>query len=68
MATIQGGMYMLKKILAFLTTLVMVFAFVGCKREGRVQYGLHSPKFDIDENALYIAAALYAAFAYEVLR
>ncbi len=44
-----------------------VFAFVGCKREGKPQYGLHSPKFDIDENALYVAAALYAAFAYEFL-
>lgn len=29
-AAIQGGMYMLKKFLAFLTTLAMVFAFVGC--------------------------------------
>ena len=44
-----------------------VFAFVGCKRNSIHQYGLHSPKFNIDENALAVAAAIYAEFAVQFL-
>ena len=44
-----------------------VFAFVGCKRNSIQQYGLHSPKFNIDENALAVAAAIYAEFAVQFL-
>lgn len=44
-----------------------VFAFVGCKRNGIQQYGLHLPKFNIDENTLAVAAAIYAEFAVQFL-
>jgi len=44
------------------------FAFVGTKNEEKVPlYPHHHPKFDIDEDALEIAAALYAQYAIDFL-
>lgn len=44
------------------------FAFVGSKNEKKVDYfPHHHPKFDIDEDALEIASALYAQFAIDFL-
>lgn len=44
------------------------FAFVGCKNEKQEEYfPHHHPKFDIDENALETASALYAQFAVDFL-
>lgn len=44
------------------------FAFVGSKNEKKVDYfPHHHPKFDIDEDALETAAALYAQFAIDFL-
>ena len=44
------------------------FAFVGTKNEEKVPlYPHHHPKFDIDEDALEIAAALYAQYAVDFL-
>ncbi|TCO76887.1 M20 family metallopeptidase [Marinisporobacter balticus] len=45
-----------------------VFAFVGTKNEDKLEnYPHHHPKFDIDEDALEVAAALYAQFAFDFL-
>jgi len=44
------------------------FAFVGTKNEEKIPlYPHHHPKFDIDEDALEIAAALYAQYAVDFL-
>ncbi len=44
------------------------FAFVGCKNEKQEEYfPHHHPKFDIDEDALETASALYAQFAVDFL-
>jgi amidohydrolase len=45
-----------------------VFAFVGSKNEKKIEYHPHHhPKFDIDEDALEVASALYAQFAIDFL-
>lgn len=45
-----------------------VFAFVGSRNEKKLEFfPHHHPKFDIDEDALEIAAALYAQFAIDYL-
>ena len=45
-----------------------VFAFVGSKNEDKVEYHPHHhPKFNIDEAALKVSAALYAKFALDFL-
>lgn len=45
-----------------------VFAFVGSRNEKKIEYfPHHHPKFDIDEDALETAAALYAQFAIDFL-
>lgn len=44
------------------------FAFVGCRKSGQEEYfPHHHPRFDIDEDALGIAAGLYANFAVKFL-
>lgn len=44
-------------------------AFVGCKNEKKLEYyPHHHPKFDIDEDAIETASALYAQFAVDFLR
>ena len=44
------------------------FAFVGSRNESKVDYyPHHHPKFQIDEDSLEIAAALYAQFALDFL-
>jgi len=44
------------------------FAFVGSKNENKLEYfPHHHPKFDIDEDALETASALYAQFAVDFL-
>ncbi len=44
-------------------------AFVGCKNESNLEYfPHHHPKFDIDEDALETASALYAQFAVDFLK
>ncbi|MCC3145291.1 M20 family metallopeptidase [Halanaerobium sp. Z-7514] len=46
-----------------------VFAFVGSKNEDKVEYHPHHhPKFNIDEAALKVSAALYAKFALDFLK
>ena len=45
-----------------------VFAFVGAQNKEKVEYyPHHHPKFDIDEDALSIAAGLYAQYALNFL-
>lgn len=45
-----------------------VFAFVGAQNKEKIEYfPHHHPKFDIDEDALSIAAGLYAQFALNFL-
>ena len=45
-----------------------VFAFVGSKNEKKIEYfPHHHPKFDFDEEALGVAAGLYAQFAIDFL-
>ncbi len=45
-----------------------VFAFVGSSnKEKGIHYPLHSDRYDIDEDALEIAAALYAQYALDFL-
>ncbi len=44
------------------------FAFVGTRNDDKIDYyPHHNPKFDIDEDALEIAAGLYAQFAVDFL-
>ena len=44
------------------------FAFVGTKNEEKIPlYPHHHPKFDIDEDAMEVAAALYAQYAVDFL-
>lgn len=46
-----------------------VFAFVGAQNTKKLEYyPHHHPKFDIDEDALGIAASLYAQFALDFLK
>ena len=44
-----------------------VLALVGCKKESEEHYPHHHPKFDIDEDSLEVATALYAQVAYDFL-
>mgnify|MGYP003588105016 CR=1 FL=1 len=45
-----------------------VFAFIGGRNEKKLPaYPPHHPKFDIDEDALEVASALYAQFAVDFL-
>ncbi len=45
-----------------------VFAFIGGRNEGRLPpYPPHHPRFNVDENALEVASALYAQFAVDFL-
>jgi len=44
-----------------------VFVFVGCKKEGYPDCGLHSPIFEIDESALSVSAAMHCQFAVDFL-
>ena len=45
-----------------------LFAFVGSKNEDKIEYHPHHhPKFNIDEDALGVAAELYAQFALDFL-
>ncbi|SHK44290.1 M20 family metallopeptidase [Paramaledivibacter caminithermalis] len=45
-----------------------VFAFVGSRNDKKLEYfPHHHPKFDIDEDALEVASALYAQFAVDFL-
>ena len=44
-----------------------VLALVGCKKEGGEYYPHHHPMFDIDEDGLEVATALYAQVAYDFL-
>ena len=43
------------------------FASIGGMPKGGAVYGGHHPKFEIDEDCLPIGAALYAAFALEIM-
>jgi amidohydrolase len=44
------------------------FAFVGCQNKAKIDYfPHHHPKFDMDEDALGVAAGLYAQFALNFL-
>lgn len=46
-----------------------LLAFVGCKNEDKIEYHPHHhPKFNIDEEALVNASALYAQFAIDYLK
>lgn len=45
-----------------------IFAFVGSKNEKKIEYfPHHHPRFDIDEDAIEMASALYAQFAIDFL-
>ena len=45
-----------------------LFVGIGARPEGGETYGGHHPKFVVDEDALPYGAALYAAFALEIMQ
>lgn len=52
----------------YLKNVAGAFAFVGTKNEEKIPlYPHHHPKFDIDEDALEVAAGLYAQYAVDFL-
>ena len=42
----------------YLAQIPGAYFWLGCAKEGRVQYGLHNPNFDIDEDALLIGTQI----------
>jgi IAA-amino acid hydrolase len=44
------------------------FAVVGVSSESKRGFGLHHPRFDVDESVLPIGAALHASFAFAALQ
>ena len=44
-----------------------ILALVGCKSKDKPHYPHHHPMFDIDEDSLEIATALYAQYAFDFL-
>jgi amidohydrolase len=51
----------------FMEKVPSIFALVGCMKAESDVYPHHHPKFDIDEDSLEIATALYAQYAIDFL-
>ncbi|MCS7234049.1 MAG: amidohydrolase [Synergistetes bacterium] len=66
---IEAPMTMISEDFSFyLSETKGVFVFLGIRNDEKgISYPHHHPKFDIDENVLWMGAALHALFAYNYL-